>query len=263
MLYEEKTGGILWSRYCHQGGGGGGGGGDGSPTIITYRKTMNSILQDYYNKPKDVDINLQKIQLIETAAQIIISEIKVINKTYKSKYPSIDELSVENLFNFIPDSLKLLLGKIFVGSEHDKLKMKISAIGQAIIQAGRPRAISAPMQILLGVLLHHHYQSMYLVDILQALGLCCSYKEVLMFERNAAMECNIDLSDFFNENSFLKSSADNVDHNACTLDGRNTFHGMGMIASISKGNFISREIPRKKVSDKELLMKSYVPIISL
>ena len=35
-------------------------GGRGAPVIVTYRQTANSILRDYYNKPKDVDINLQK-----------------------------------------------------------------------------------------------------------------------------------------------------------------------------------------------------------
>ena len=42
--------------------------GSSSPTIVTYRKTTNSILRDYYQKPRDIDINLQKIQLIEAAA---------------------------------------------------------------------------------------------------------------------------------------------------------------------------------------------------
>ena len=60
---------------------------------------------------------------------------------------------------------------------------------------------------------------------------------------------------------FVKFSADNVDHNTCTLDGLSTFHGMGMIASITQGQVIRREIPREKVSDKELITKSQIPII--
>ena len=53
--------------------------------------------------------------------------------------------------------------------------------------------------------------------------------------------------------SSVKFSTDNVDHNTCTLNGLNTFHGMGMIASINKGKFCTTEVPCKKVSDKELL----------
>ena len=56
-------------------------GGSGSPTIVTYSKTANSILRDYYQKPRDIDINLQKIQLIEVAAQLIISDINDIMET--------------------------------------------------------------------------------------------------------------------------------------------------------------------------------------
>ena len=33
--------------------------------------------------------------------------------------------------------------------------------------------------------------------------------------------------------SFLQWSAENVDHNSRTLDGRNTFHGMGIIAAVT------------------------------
>ena len=29
--------------------------------------------------------------------------------------------------------------------------------------------------------------------------------------------------------TFSQHVADNVDHNLCTLDGKNTFHGMGII----------------------------------
>ena len=41
---------------------------------------------------------------------------------------------------------------------------------------------------------------------------------------------------------------DNVDHNARTLDGKNTFHGMGMIAAtIPYQNANSLLVPRKSV----------------
>ena len=33
--------------------------------------------------------------------------------------------------------------------------------------------------------------------------------------------------------SFVQFSADNVDHNTRTLDGKNTFHGMGIIACVT------------------------------
>ena len=65
--------------------------------------------------------------------------------------------------------------------------MKISAIGQALIQAARPRTVLTPLQLWLAVQMHHHFQSKYLIESLHALGFSASYKEVLKFERNAAM----------------------------------------------------------------------------
>ena len=35
---------------------------------------------------------------------------------------------------------------------------------------------------------------------------------------------------------YLRFSADNVDHNIITIDGWNTFHGMGMIAMVTPGS---------------------------
>ena len=37
------------------------------------------------------------------------------------------------------------------------------------------------------------------------------------------------------QNAFVQWSADNVDHNIGTIDGKNTFHGMGMVASVTPG----------------------------
>ena len=46
---------------------------------------------------------------------------------------------------------------------------------------------------------------------------------------------------------FAQWVADNVDHNTATLDGKNTWHGMGIIAaSIGNGSFSCKRIPRGK-----------------
>ena len=46
---------------------------------------------------------------------------------------------------------------------------------------------------------------------------------------------------------FAQWVADNVDHNTATLDGKNTWHGMGIIAaSIGNGSFSCKRIPREK-----------------
>ena len=35
--------------------------------------------------------------------------------------------------------------------------------------------------------------------------------------------------------SFSQWSADNVDHNVCTIDGKSTLHGMGIVVSTTPG----------------------------
>ena len=235
----------------------------GQKTIITYRKSINKIISNYYNTPKDIDLQQQKVQLIKTAAELIQSEIKEMPDTFKETFPTTDDLQIDKLLAYLPETLQIFLKTIFVGSQTNKQKMKMSAIGHAITQACRPRSISAPMQIALAVTLHHHYQSRYIIDVLHGLGLSSSYNEVLQFERSAAKESFVDLAGcLLEENSLLKASGDNVDHQTCTLDGRNTFHGMGMIAIVSNGTFVLPTLHRRKVTDKEILAKSRVPIVN-
>lgn len=49
---------------------------DGKSDIVTLKETADSILRKYYEKPKNVDINLQKKLIIEAAANIIKNDIK-------------------------------------------------------------------------------------------------------------------------------------------------------------------------------------------
>ncbi|KAL8580209.1 hypothetical protein ACOMHN_049269 [Nucella lapillus] len=46
--------------------------------------------------------------------------------------------------------------------------------------------------------------------------------------------------------------ADNMDHDTATLDGRGTFHGMGIIASVTPGVKAARRVPRRDVSLKDI-----------
>ena len=93
------------------------------------------------------------------------------------------------------------------------------------------------------------------------MGYCSSYKESLRFERNATVVSDSQLDGYIGEDSFMKCSGDNVDHNLRTLDGKGTFHGMGMIAAITNGTFSDKVIPRKVVSDKDLIIESAVKFV--
>ena len=116
----------------------------------------------------------------------------------------------------------------------------------------------APLQIGLAVQLHHHYASLFLVDSLHHLGFCCSYQQVQEFELSAAFSHGTDIPNF-NDQS-VQYVADNVDHNIRTLDGNDTFHGMGMITTVTPGIRSNNRIPRIKVSLRDLAAIGRVPI---
>ena len=113
------------------------------------------------------------------------------------------------------------------------------------MQAARPRVLLAPLQIGLGVQLHRHYASRFLIDTLHKHGFCCSYNEVHQFEQNAVLSYGTDIPNYSSQ--FVQYVADNVDHNIKTLDGNDTFHGMGMIAVITPKIKKSNPILRVKV----------------
>ena len=78
------------------------------------------------------------------------------------------------------------------------------------------------------------------------------------FERSAALSYGTDIPNFISQ--FVQYVADNVDHNIRTLDGNDTFHGMGMITAITPGTKKSNPILRMKVSSRDIAMVGQVPI---
>ena len=56
----------------------------------------------------------------------------------------------------------------------------------------------------------------------------------------------------FSEDCFIQFIADNVDHNTRTLDGHGTFHGMGMIATITPNRKVGRAIPKQAVTSGDI-----------
>ena len=123
----------------------------GKPNKIFLRNTASNILQKFYSLPKPEDPELQKLRVIETAAKLIQTDIKAV-ETRKDIYPSAEDISTpEKCLEYLPESLDMLLIKTFVGKN---TQLKQAAVGHAIMQAVRPKAVIAPLQICLGVQLH-------------------------------------------------------------------------------------------------------------
>ena len=81
--------------------------------------------------------------------------------------------------------------------------------------------------------MHRQFGSRFLIDSLHRQGFCISYDEVLNYEQGAASSA-MSLPLATSENGFfMQAMADNVDHKMQTIDGKNTFHGMGIIVAVT------------------------------
>jgi hypothetical protein len=232
---------------------------DGLHDIVTFRHTSSRILRDYVNEMNKYDEEAHKKSIIETAAKLIRSDIKTSIKFSKDNYPTTKEINLESALEYIPDSLHMILKHLLMGNDKSR---KIASIGQAIVQAVRPRSVIAPLQIGLAVQMYHHFRSRFLIDNLYAMGYCSSYSEVLRFQENAASSVAPDILGSANTSStMVLFAADNVDHNIVTLDGKGTFHGMGMIASVTPGQQIMHTVSRRKISELNIINQTEVNIM--
>ena len=107
---------------------------NGKPNVVTLRSNAASILHEFYDRPKQQDADAERRRNIETAANLIKNDIKMV-ETSKINYPLVNDISsIDKNVDFIPISLRIFLRKLFLEKNSDT---KIASIGQAIIQATR------------------------------------------------------------------------------------------------------------------------------
>ena len=105
------------------------------------------------------------------------------------------------------------------------------SIGQCLLKAARPRSVIPPLLFGLGVEMDHVFGSKWLINELSRLGFSISNDEVTRYKQSVLKNETIeDLQPECFPGSVTQWVADNVDHNIATLDGRGTFHGVGIIS---------------------------------
>ena len=230
----------------------------GKSSIVTLRSSVGEILRECHSRSQNLSPEEHKKEILKAVAKLIKSDVKSCSfNTDRETYCKHDDLTADSALESLPESLQYLCSEMFVEKQNER---KVAAIGQSIMQCVRPRAIVAPLQIGLAVQMHFHFRSRYLIDVLHSFGFCSSYNELQRFERNAAVCGDDAINAAIKGKSTLIMVADNVGHNICTLNGENTFHGMGMIAAISNGCFSSKVLSRRNVTNDEILKVSVIDI---
>ena len=175
---------------------------------------------------------LEQCHIVETAAKIIKNAIKELDSNNNS-YPSPDGMeSCGEIVEYLPKSLCIFLDNLFVGKEKS---VSLASIGQAIMQQVRPKALIVPLQLGLGIQMHQHFGSRFLIDSLNKHWFCVSYSEVVKYERYAAVHQGTKIPGVSGSSSaepthFMHHVADNADHNSSILDGHNTSMGWVLYA---------------------------------
>ena len=121
---------------------------DSLPYGFTYMKKK---IKDHYGD--DIIIaeingksNVVTFTTTETAAKLIKSDIKSINQS-NDYYPTSEEMSAEKAMDFVSESLCTFLQFFFPTNS----STKVASLGQAIMQATRPRIFLCPLQLGVGV----------------------------------------------------------------------------------------------------------------
>ncbi len=142
---------------------------------------------------------------------------------------------------FISESIRVILDGILTVTN---TAVKLTPIGQAIMQTTLPRELLAPLQSGIAVHMHYHFASRFLIDTLYELCFCSSYHETHRFEQSASVDERTDIPEY--EDGCVQYAGDNVDHDIRTLNGNDIFHGMGSIATVTPGTTQIHPVSRRK-----------------
>ena len=218
--------------------------------------TVAAMVHEFYVQPRCDDLKEEELRIVEAAAKLVKSEI-MSRDVSTENFPESGEMSsVDTALEFVPALLQTFLKTLFFGKD---VNLKLASLGQAIVQATRPRAVIAPLQLGLGIQMHHHFALKFLIDTLHSHGFCSSYSTVQKYERSAAVDQGTEIPGWIPVR-FMQYVADNVDYNSRILDRSGTFHGMGIIATITPGTKTTTVAQKKDVTANEIAQTGHIAI---
>lgn len=212
------------------------GGESGRPGVVCFRKFTTHLLGDEFYEHRDGNSLSKGEEVIKQAARYIAAELRSMPCNMEH-YPNPDD--IENSAVVVPHLLDLFLSQL-VTDERKK-----TAIAQVLIQSARPRSCLMPLPFGLGVQVHRLLGSAQLVKELARWGFSVSLDEVQRYLQSVLQSTNGWQPEECREAMFTQFVADNVDHNIKTVDGLETFHGMGIIAVSCFGRGVELVAKRK------------------
>ena len=178
-------------------------------------------------------------------------------------YPSFTEVDLKQLSSGVPSTLSSFIKSLFSMSCSDSAKRKKkllqASICHVIMHAVGKKHYISPLLLSVGLFLHQTTHSRIILDVHSSLGLSASYKQVMSFEKSAAVHVgNKFLDDVLKAEGklpFCQWVADNFDINEDTISGENTTHVMGIIMCINAKpeSIMPIDVRRLTVSNKEIV----------
>jgi len=201
----------------------------GRHDVVCLTRMASFVLREQWEKEiAEPDDQTESQRIVKTAAKLVRAQLREMQYT-RDIYPSETEISdADAALHFIPSLLHVFMQELIQN------QLKEIAISNSIIQAARPRSVISPILFGLGVQTDHAYGSKWLLDELARLRFSISSAEVHRFKQSVMLsEENKSSVCESMTNHFTQWVGDNVDHNVASIDGRGSFHGMGLIAVTS------------------------------
>ena len=221
----------------------------GRSNLACFKDMASSILTEKWYQDRKNDVTEESKRVIAAAVKLIKNEVRC---TQYSTDVYRSQADIQDTLTTIPPSLIYFL-QLLLPTE-----ILQGSIGQCILKALKPRTFIPPLLFALGVAVDHAFGSKWLVNELARLGFSISYSEVKRFKQSAMVDEKAGEQSAYQTSNFCQWVGDNVDHNINTLNGKGTFHGMGIIAcSIDTGNMTDCKITRQdKIIKKNEIIKN-------
>ncbi|XP_034939489.1 uncharacterized protein [Chelonus insularis] len=193
----------------------------GKEPLIYYKyHNMAQICRDWYGVSESLSESAKRT-ILQVCAEILQDEIKKFQYN-TTTYPA-PQAFLDTVASDIPPLLNSFLHRLIITnrkeqSNESSLYIKIENLAHSIISALRPKSFISCLQLSLGTYIYRKTRSKLAISLLNRLGVCSSYHNIQLHEASTIIhpqETKI-------EDAFVQYVFDNTNHNASTLDGRET-----------------------------------------